>query len=77
MDTLCFAGLNPQWNETFEFFLSVPELAILRVNVKDHQTLTSNDIIGQCSMPVTSIQRGKSRRHWLEQHKLGSTSYVK
>ncbi|XP_067931540.1 1-phosphatidylinositol 4,5-bisphosphate phosphodiesterase delta-1-like [Watersipora subatra] len=51
-------GLNPRWNETFEIFISVPELAILRVNVKDHQTLTTNDSIGQCSLPVTSIQRG-------------------
>jgi len=51
-------GLNPQWNETFDFHLTVPELAILRFNVKDHQTLSSNDMIGQCCIPATSLRTG-------------------
>ncbi|KAF6038588.1 PLCD3 [Bugula neritina] len=51
-------GLNPRWGETFEFHLSVPDLAMLRINVKDYQTLTSNDMIGQCSFPAHSLQQG-------------------
>lgn len=51
-------GLNPRWTEKFEFFVAVPDLAIIRINVKDHQTLLSNDIIGQCTLAVNSIQQG-------------------
>ena len=36
----------------------VPELAILRFNVKDHQTLSSNDMIGQCCIPAMSLKTG-------------------
>lgn len=55
---LCVSGLNPQWGERFNFHLMVPDLAILRVNVKDYQTITSNDIIGQCSIPLNSLKTG-------------------
>lgn len=36
----------------------VPELTILRFNVKDHQTLSSNDMIGQCCIPAMSLKTG-------------------
>lgn len=53
-----FLGFNPVWNENFSFPLYCPELAILRVSVKDFDATTSNDFIGEYSIPVTSIRKG-------------------
>ncbi|KHN85628.1 1-phosphatidylinositol 4,5-bisphosphate phosphodiesterase delta-4 [Toxocara canis] len=53
-------GFNPQWNETFHFDLRCPQVAILRICVKDFDKTSANDFIGEFSIPVTSIRQGYS-----------------
>jgi len=50
-------GFNPRWRETCSFKLRVPELAIVRMTVMDHDT-TRDDFIGYYCLPVMSIQDG-------------------
>ena len=56
---LCL-GFNPSWNARFQFDVYVPELALVRFVVEDHDTTSSNEFVGQYTLPFTSIQRGKS-----------------
>ncbi|VDN33218.1 unnamed protein product [Gongylonema pulchrum] len=53
-------GFNPVWNEVFKFELRSPETAMLRLCVKDYDTTSANDFIGEFSLPVTSIRPGMS-----------------
>uniref|UniRef100_A0A8C9T815 Phosphoinositide phospholipase C n=1 Tax=Scleropages formosus TaxID=113540 RepID=A0A8C9T815_SCLFO len=53
-------GFNPMWNESFEFTVFVPELALVRFMVEDYDTASHNDFIGQYTLPFTSIQNGGS-----------------
>lgn len=53
----CFPGENPQFNETFEFELAFPELALVRFVVLDDDSL-DYDFIGQFTIPFESIQPG-------------------
>lgn len=52
-------GFNPMWNEGFEITLCCPELAILRFCVKDFDSTTQNDYVGEYSVPVMSLREGK------------------
>ena len=52
-----FSGFNPRWRETNTFTIRVPELALVRFTVKDHDT-TRDDFIGYYCLPVLSIQDG-------------------
>uniref|UniRef100_A0A914V4X9 Phosphoinositide phospholipase C n=1 Tax=Plectus sambesii TaxID=2011161 RepID=A0A914V4X9_9BILA len=51
-------GFNPVWRETFTFELRCPELALLRICVKDYDQMSSNSFIGQYTLPVNSIRSG-------------------
>ncbi|WP_411024401.1 PLC family C2 domain-containing protein, partial [Salmonella sp. s58760] len=51
-------GFNPMWNENFQFDLYVPELALVRFVVEDYDVVSSNDFIGQCTVPFNSMQMG-------------------
>ncbi|XP_061613480.1 1-phosphatidylinositol 4,5-bisphosphate phosphodiesterase delta-1a isoform X2 [Phyllopteryx taeniolatus] len=51
-------GFNPMWNERFQFDISVPELAILRLVVEDYDATSANDLIGQYCLPLTCVQNG-------------------
>ncbi|XP_012671580.2 1-phosphatidylinositol 4,5-bisphosphate phosphodiesterase delta-1a isoform X2 [Clupea harengus] len=51
-------GFNPMWNESFQFDVHVPELAMLRFLVEDYDTTSQNDMIGQYCLPFTSLQNG-------------------
>ncbi|TSO05367.1 1-phosphatidylinositol 4,5-bisphosphate phosphodiesterase delta-1 [Bagarius yarrelli] len=51
-------GFNPMWNENFHFDIYVPELALVRFIVEDHDSVSSNDFIGQYTAPFTSLQNG-------------------
>jgi len=51
-------GFNPIWNETTSFDLKRPDLAILLIEVIDQDTLSKDDFIGYCSVPVESIMPG-------------------
>lgn len=47
------------WNENFQFDLYVPELALVRFVAEDYDTVSSNDFIGQCTVPFASLQTGQ------------------
>lgn len=53
-------GFNPVFNEQFEFRLYCPEIAILRFVAKDFDSTSSNDFIGEFSIPVESVRAGYS-----------------
>ncbi|XP_005089434.1 1-phosphatidylinositol 4,5-bisphosphate phosphodiesterase eta-1 [Aplysia californica] len=50
-------GFNPRWRETCSFKIRVPELALVRFTVTDHDR-TRDDFIGYYCLPVLSIQDG-------------------
>ncbi|KAK4750174.1 hypothetical protein SAY87_027623 [Trapa incisa] len=49
---------SPTWNETFEFPLTVPELALLRVEVHEYDMSEKDDFGGQTCLPVWEIRKG-------------------
>ncbi|NXI24768.1 PLCZ1 phosphodiesterase, partial [Sterrhoptilus dennistouni] len=51
-------ALCPKWNETFSFNIQVPELAMIRFCVEDEVSLSSNEFLGQYTLPVTSLNTG-------------------
>ncbi|XP_069771033.1 1-phosphatidylinositol 4,5-bisphosphate phosphodiesterase delta-1a isoform X3 [Narcine bancroftii] len=56
-------GFNPMWNTTFQFNVSVPELAIVRFLVQDYDASSRNDFIGQFSLSFTSLKLGYRHIH--------------
>ncbi|XP_052177231.1 phosphoinositide phospholipase C 2-like isoform X2 [Diospyros lotus] len=48
----------PEWNESFEFRLRVPELALLWIKVKDDDPAGRNDFAGQTCLPVSELRTG-------------------
>lgn len=53
-------GFNPIWNETFEFVLNAPELALLRFAVLD-SVLGKDDLVAQYTLPFSSLKPGYRR----------------
>ncbi|XP_076119821.1 1-phosphatidylinositol 4,5-bisphosphate phosphodiesterase delta-4 [Alosa pseudoharengus] len=51
-------GFNPVWNESLQFSIHTPKLALVRFVVEDHDTTTRNDFIGQYTLPFTSMLQG-------------------
>ncbi|XP_026093952.1 1-phosphatidylinositol 4,5-bisphosphate phosphodiesterase delta-1-like isoform X2 [Carassius auratus] len=51
-------GFNPTWNTNFQFTVNVPELALVRFVVEDHDTASHNDLVGLYTLPFTSMQNG-------------------
>lgn len=49
---------TPMWNEEFEFPLTVPELAILRIEVLEYDTTGHHDFGGQTCLPVSELREG-------------------
>ncbi|KAI3757854.1 hypothetical protein L6452_05397 [Arctium lappa] len=49
---------NPAWNEEFEFCLTVPELALLRIEVHEYDMSEKDDFAGQTCLPVTELSKG-------------------
>lgn len=58
-------GFNPVWNETLNFVVHVPELALVRFVVEDYDKASRNDFIGQFTLPFTSLQAGYRHIHLL------------
>ncbi|XP_078392571.1 1-phosphatidylinositol 4,5-bisphosphate phosphodiesterase delta-1a isoform X1 [Cetorhinus maximus] len=56
-------GFNPMWNTTFQFNISVPELAFVRFVVQDYDMSSRNDFIGQFTLPFTSLKLGYRHIH--------------
>ncbi|XP_002533650.2 phosphoinositide phospholipase C 2 [Ricinus communis] len=48
----------PVWNEEFEFPLTVPELALLRVEVHEYDMSEKDDFGGQSCLPVSELRKG-------------------
>ncbi|KAG8377026.1 hypothetical protein BUALT_Bualt09G0125300 [Buddleja alternifolia] len=48
----------PEWNEEFEFPLTVPELALLRVEVHEFDMSGKDDFGGQTCLPVFELKTG-------------------
>uniref|UniRef100_A0A8C4EQ56 Phosphoinositide phospholipase C n=1 Tax=Dicentrarchus labrax TaxID=13489 RepID=A0A8C4EQ56_DICLA len=51
-------GFNPRWDCTFNFTVHVPDLALVRFMVEDHDYTSSNDFLGQYTLPFTSLRTG-------------------
>lgn len=58
-------GFNPVWNETLNFVVHVPDLALVRFVVEDYDKASRNDFIGQFTLPFTSLQPGYRHVHLL------------
>merc|ERR1712071_96230 len=57
--TIADNGFNPLWDdETFEFYVSCPSLALLRFAVYDLDMFGDNHLIAQATYPVGSIRQG-------------------
>ncbi|XP_027337978.1 phosphoinositide phospholipase C 6-like [Abrus precatorius] len=48
----------PVWDEEFEFPLTVPELALLRIEVRDNDKHQKDDFGGQTCLPVSELKSG-------------------
>ncbi|XP_058625129.1 1-phosphatidylinositol 4,5-bisphosphate phosphodiesterase delta-3-A isoform X1 [Onychostoma macrolepis] len=59
-------GFNPRWDCTVSFQLQVPELALVRFMVEDHDYKSKNDFIGQFTLPFTSLRTGYRHVHLLK-----------
>lgn len=49
---------TPYWDEEFCFPLTVPELALLKIEVRDHDTSEKDDFGGQTCLPVSELRPG-------------------
>ncbi|XP_021720664.1 phosphoinositide phospholipase C 6-like [Chenopodium quinoa] len=49
---------RPAWNEEFSFPLTVPELALLRIEVHEYDTTDKDDFGGQSCLPVRELKPG-------------------
>uniref|UniRef100_A0A4W6FEW8 Phosphoinositide phospholipase C n=1 Tax=Lates calcarifer TaxID=8187 RepID=A0A4W6FEW8_LATCA len=58
-------GFNPVWNETLNFIIHTPELALVRFVVEDYDKASRNDFIGQFTLPFMCIQAGYRHIHLL------------
>ncbi|KAM9784670.1 1-phosphatidylinositol 4,5-bisphosphate phosphodiesterase delta-3-A isoform 2-T3 [Syngnathus typhle] len=59
-------GFNPRWDCTLSFQLQVPELALVRFVVEDHDHKAKNDFVGQFTLPFTSLRTGYRHVHLLK-----------
>lgn len=48
----------PVWNEEFNFPLSVPELAVLRIQVKEYDNTGNHDFGGETCLPISELKTG-------------------
>ncbi|KAL2539882.1 Phosphoinositide phospholipase C 2 [Abeliophyllum distichum] len=48
----------PNWDETFDFRLTVPELALLRIEVHEYDMSEKDDFAGQTCLPVSELRKG-------------------
>ncbi|KAB5526209.1 hypothetical protein PHYPO_G00149050 [Pangasianodon hypophthalmus] len=58
-------SFNPIWNDTLNFTVHVPELALVRFMVEDYDKTSKNDFVGQYTLPFSCIQQGYRHIHLL------------
>ncbi|NXQ99796.1 PLCD4 phosphodiesterase, partial [Sagittarius serpentarius] len=58
-------GFNPYWDETLQFQLHVPELALVRFVVEDYDKTSRNDFVGQFTLAFANIKPGYRHVHLL------------
>ena len=61
LSLLCIVGdngLNPTWNETFEWDIANPELALIRFCVQDEDVFGEPNFLGQATFPMRSMRTG-------------------
>ncbi|XP_028930487.1 1-phosphatidylinositol 4,5-bisphosphate phosphodiesterase delta-3 [Ornithorhynchus anatinus] len=58
-------GFNPRWGQRLQFRLRAPELALVRFVVEDYDVASSNDFVGQFTLPLGSLKRGYRHIHLL------------
>ncbi|XP_056276245.1 1-phosphatidylinositol 4,5-bisphosphate phosphodiesterase delta-1-like isoform X3 [Pseudoliparis swirei] len=51
-------GFNPAWNESFQFDVYTPELALVRFTIEDHDFTSGNEFIAQYTLPFNSLNMG-------------------
>ena len=49
---------QPHWNEETVFTLKVPELALMRLEVRDHDEDSMDEFEGQACLPIHEIRDG-------------------
>lgn len=49
---------TPVWNEEFIFPLTVPELALVRIEVHEYDMSEKDDFAGQTCLPVSELKPG-------------------
>ena len=49
---------TPVWDQEFSFPLTVPELALLRVEVHEYDLTEKDDFAGQTCLPVSELKSG-------------------
>lgn len=49
---------GPIWGEEFKFPLTVPELALLRIEVREYDMSDKDDFGGQTCLPVSELRPG-------------------
>ncbi|KAM3599068.1 uncharacterized protein V6R79_026267 [Siganus canaliculatus] len=59
-------GFNPRWDCTLSFQLQVPDLALVRFVVEDHDHTAKNDFVGQFTLPFMSLRTGYRHVHLLK-----------
>lgn len=52
-------GFNPVWNETCEFDIINPDVALIRFVVQDEDMFGDPNFLGQATYPVKCIKSGK------------------
>ncbi|XP_067994973.1 1-phosphatidylinositol 4,5-bisphosphate phosphodiesterase delta-4 isoform X4 [Melanerpes formicivorus] len=58
-------GFNPRWDETLQFQVHVPELALVRFVVEDYDKTSRNDFVGQFTLAFVNIKPGYRHIHLL------------
>ncbi|NXQ83379.1 PLCD4 phosphodiesterase, partial [Nyctibius grandis] len=58
-------GFNPRWDETLQFQLHVPKLALVRFVVEDYDKTSRNDFVGQFTLAFANIKPGYRHIHLL------------
>ncbi|CAN8004369.1 unnamed protein product, partial [Ixodes hexagonus] len=56
-------GFNPQWNETFELPIHVPQLAMVMFTVKDESRTGKNMKLAKYALPFEAIKEGYRHVH--------------